>query len=222
MFNKNRNYEEPSFEILCDSSSFELKEAYNSLCTNVLYLPIADKCKKIAVTSSVSGEGKTSVAVNLAISLAGNLLDKRVLLVEADMRTPHVAQLLRNYITKLEKVGLSDYLSGAVEVPPTLNTTFSNLDVILAGNITNNPAGLICSERMTSFISDCEEKYDYVVFDTPPINAVSDSILLINKVNGYILATRTRYSKVASVDTALETLKSVGAEILGIVLTDNK
>jgi capsular exopolysaccharide synthesis family protein len=222
VFIKNRNFEEPSFEILSDSSSFELKEAYNSLCTNVLYLPIQDRCKKIAVTSSVSGEGKTCVAVNLAISLAANLRDKRVLIVEADMRAPRVLQLLQNYITKPEQAGLSDYLSNALEIPPILNTTFSNLHVILAGNITNNPAGLMCSEKMSSFISDCEEKYDYVVFDTPPINSVSDSILLINKVNGYILASRTRYSKLASVDTALETLKSVGAEVFGIVLTDNK
>ena len=222
MFNRVKNCDEPSYEILSSSSSFELKEAYNSLCTNILYLPIMDKCKKIAITSAVSGEGKTSVAANLSISLARNLLDKKVLLVDADMRAPHVAQFMRDHIKKTEKTGLSDYLADITSEPNILGTDISNLVIILAGDSTNNPAGLICSEKMTSFISACEGKYDYVIFDTPPVNIVSDAILLINKVNGYILATRTKYSKLPNINTAQETLKSVGAQIFGIVLTDNK
>ena len=223
LFRKNKICDEPTYEILNSESSFKLKEAYNTLCSNVIYLPISDKCKKIAVTSGTYGEGKSSVAANLSIALAQNLLDKRILLVDADMRTSRISDFMKEHIGSSDStIGLSDYLSEKKDTPNIINTDIQNFDVMFSGSNTMNPAGLLCSERMKNFMVDCESKYDYVILDTPPINAVSDAVLLINCVNGYILSTKRKYSKVTTLEHAQETLKSVGAEIFGVVLTESK
>ena len=87
------SYEVDMLKIIDETTPFAIKEAFGSFCTNVLYLPIANKCKKIAITSSMPGEGKTYISINLAITLAQNLVGKNVLLVDMDVRSPSVSKL---------------------------------------------------------------------------------------------------------------------------------
>ena len=221
MFNKSKTAQEPMYDILSADASFELKEAYNSLCTNVLYASNNGKLKKLAVTSSVYGEGKTAVAINLAFALACNLIDKKILLIDADLRTPHVADLLKSKIAGSPRgQGLSDFLVGKCDFPNVAKTEVENLDVICAGDVTLNPAGLLKSLKMKEFLDKCAELYDYVIIDTPPLNIVSDALLLIGRVDGYIVGAKTNFSKAPMLDATQESLASVGANILGIVLTD--
>lgn len=218
---KNKLVEETSLYILDKDSSFELKEAYNNLATNVIYLPIDDKSKKIAVTSSNYGEGKSSVAINLAIALASSLIDKRVLLVDADLRTPHVGEFLADAVPGYAmESGLSEYLSGKEEKCNIKTTHINNLDVVFAGEGAINPAGLINSDKMNEFMANLDDTYDYVIIDTPPVKVVSDAILLVGRVNGYIIATKTNYSTVPMLSSASESLKMVGAQIFGVVLSE--
>ena len=219
--NKNKTFEETCLSILDKDSSFELKEAYSNLATNVIYLPIEDKCKKIAVTSSKYGEDKSSVAINLAIALASTLIDKKVLLVDADLRNSHIGHFLADVVPGYAmESGLSEYLSGKDDKCNIKTTHIGNLDVVYAGESPINPAGLINSNKMNEFIASLDEKYDYVIIDTPPVNTVSDAILLVGRVNGYIIATKTNYSTVPMLSSASESLTMVGAQIFGVVLSE--
>ena len=206
-----------SQRIICDSTPFAIREAYRSFYTNVLYLPIEDKCKKIVITSAFPGEGKTSVSVNLAYTIALNSPESKILIIDADMRSPRVIELLG--MNDKKRHGLSEYLAGIDEEPNLVNSIHENLDVLLSGAQNANTPGLIASTRMKSLIQYCNEKYDYVIIDTPPVNIVSDAILLNDYVNGYILVCRADYSDVNSLADAANNLTQAGATIFGTVLS---
>ena len=105
--------ETDSQRILSDATPFAIREAYRSFYTNVLYLPIEDKCKKIVITSAFPGEGKTSVSINLAYTIAINSPESKILIIDADMRSPRVIELLS--LNDKKRRGLSEYLAGIDE-----------------------------------------------------------------------------------------------------------
>jgi len=214
------SYENDILKIIDENTPFAIKEAFGTFCTNILYLPISDKCKKIAVTSSVPGEGKTYISINLAITLAQTLVGKKILLVDMDVRSPSISKLFTKYDKNLYgKTGLSEYLVGLDENPNIVESDIPGLSVLFAGGSSSNPAGLINSDKMTEFLNSLNELYDYVIIDTPPVNVVSDATLLVGRINGYVLATRADFSTTNALDNAEATLTSVGAHILGVVLT---
>ena len=223
MLKKSLPIEESLYDILDSTTSFELKEAYNSLCTTVLHSENGDQLKTLAITSSIYGEGKTSLAINFAYALACNLIDKKVLLVDADFRKSNVAAFMKNRISVPEEMqGLSKLLVSDDEFPTVIETNLENMDVVLSGSAPLNPAGLINSLKMKDFLAKCSETYDYVIIDTPPINVVSDALLLIGGVDGYIIAAKNKFSKIPALDATQKALNSVGANVLGIVLTEIK
>ena len=198
---------------------FAVRESFKALYTNILYLNIEDKCKKIAVTSAVSGEGKTFVSTNLALTLAQNAGESKILLIDTDMRQPRVAKLLD---IDNRSHGLSEYLAGIDSVPNFQHIPEHNLTILTSGGSNVNPTKLIGSSRMAEFLRSCEETYDYVIVDTPPVNIVTDAILLNELVNGYVISTRADYSDIKTVSEAVGALERVNAEIFGIVLTSLK
>lgn len=208
-----------SLRVLNDQTPFAVKEAFSSLSSNVIYLPIVDKCKKIAVTSGMPGEGKSYVSINLAITLAQNFDNKKILLIDMDIRSPSVSQLFKNYPDSYDsKTGLSEYLIGLSEEPNIIETNIKGLSILFSGGESSNPAGLINSDKMTNLIKSCEEKFDYIIIDTPPVNVVADATLLVGRINGYILSTRADYSNINVLHAAEKTLTSVGAQLFGVVL----
>ncbi len=202
--------------LINESTPFAVREAYRSLCTNVLYLPIDDKCKKICVTSAFAGEGKTSVSVNFALTLAQHSDNIRVLLIDSDMRKSRTSQLLLD--KGIDTHGLSEYLAGIDDEPNIVTTSTPNFSILTSGAETVNPVGLLNSTNMKTLISILEERFDYIIFDTPPVNVVSDAIVLNEFVNGYLIVVRADYSDVRSVGAAINSLGQVDAEIFGIVL----
>lgn len=213
---------EPRYGLVNESTSFAVREAYNVLATNLIYLPIDNKCKKIAVASSVYGEGKDSIAINTAISLSENLLNKNILLIDADMRTAQIADFL-NIPTEISAKGsLSNYLSGNSPTYSVFETMLPNLKVITAGGTPFNPAGLIRSDRMSELLDNVTESFDYVIINTPPIGYVSDAILMADRVDGFILSTRAKRSTVKNVARAEQLITSAGAKIYGMVFADSK
>lgn len=206
--------------LLDENTPFAINEAFRALYTKVLYLPIEDKCRKIALTSAFSGEGKTYISINLAIALAKNSENKRVLLIDADMRKPRVARILSRYQNEqTEKGGLTEYLASIHEEPNIIQTDIPNFSILFSGKESSNPIGLINSKRMDELLAKCSESYDYIILDTPPVTVVSDAILFADKINGYIMATRANYSNINSLAEATDLIKNVGGEVYGVVLS---
>ena len=202
--------------VINEETPFAIREAYKALFSNILYLNVSGKCKKIAVTSAISGEGKTTLAANLAITLAQNLEGKRVLLIDADMREPGIA---RKFLIRPGGHGLSEYLGGIDEDPHFDYLPQYKLMVITSGGRCYNPTKLIGSEKMQRLIKACENEFDYIIIDTPPVNIVTDAVLLNGIVDGYLIATRADYSDLHSLDQCVSKLERVGAEIFGIALS---
>ena len=216
-FLKKKNVVE--FGVINEDTPFAIREAYKALFSNILYLNIGSKCKKIAVTSAISGEGKTSVSANLAVTLAQNLEGKRVLLIDADMREPGIARI---FSIKPGGHGLSEYLSGIDEDPKFDYLPQHKLMVLTAGGHSYNPTKLIGSEKMHRLIKACEKEFDYVIIDTPPVNIVADAVLLNGIADGYLISTRSEYSDIHGTNQCISKLEQVGAEIFGIVLSGVK
>jgi len=201
------------------NTPFAIREAYKALYTNILYLNIESECKKIAVTSSFSGEAKSTMTANLAVTFAQNAEDKRILVIDTDMRKPKVATLFG--VDKKSR-GLSEYLAGLDEEPNFINLPEYKLTILTSGASNVNPTKLIGSRRMAEFLHKCEGEFDYVFIDTPPINVVTDAILLNGHVDGYVISAREDHSNVVELNDCLETLNRIGAEVYGIVLSSAK
>ncbi len=220
MFNKKKDGKgAPELRLLNKDTPFAINQAYKTLYTNILYLNIEDKCKKIAITSALPAEGKTTLSCNLALTLAQNLEEKKVLLVDCDLRSPKVWRL---FGFQKNAHGLSEYLAGIDEEPSLNFISQYNLTVMTAGSKSINPTKLIGSQKMKSFIEYCNENYDYVIVDTPPIDVVTDALLLNGLVNGYIVSTRADKSDIKSLSECVDQINRIGAEIYGFVISDLK
>ena len=209
-----------ALRLINDDTPFAINEAFRALYTKVIYLPIIDKCKKIAVTSSVSGEGKTYLATNLAISLAKNSDNKKIVLIDLDMRKPRISRVLSKHLNKTKsRNGMSEYLAGIDSEPNVISTDVPNLSVILAGKENANALGLVTSVRMSELLEKLSLEFDYIIFDTPPVSLVSDALALSDKIHGYIIAARSEYSDINNLSHAVELIQNVNGVIFGTVLT---
>lgn len=210
---KNLNLQEED-KLLSSKSDFFIREAYKTLRTNVLFaLTGEEKSKAIVVTSSMQGEGKSTTTLNLAISYA--MTDRKVLVIDCDLRRPKLAQLLKMN----SKVGLSNLI-----VDPSLldqaiiHTQHEGVDVILSGNIPPNPSELLGSVRMERLLETLKQTYDYIFLDSPPVNMVTDAVVLAPKSDGVLLLVRANQSEEGLVVHAVEQLEYAKAKILGFVL----
>ena len=190
-------------------------EAYRMLRTSVLLSTAGKPPKTILITSSQPGEGKTTTAVNTAISLAQ--LGASVLLIDADLRRPTVHKTF-----KLPQVrGLSSYLSGAGHVEDLIiKLPMPNLSVLAAGPIPPNPAELISSDRMKEMLRALAERYDHIIIDSPPLITVTDPVILSTMVDGSILVVQAGRSTREMIRRARQELGGVNAKIFGVVLNN--
>lgn len=200
-------------QILCESSSFSVQEAYKSLRTNLHFSLCGKKCKKIGITSGASGEGKSITMLNLAISISQT--GSKVLLIDADLRRPALARLLMEQATP----GLSNVLAGLDTVENAVRKEiYPNLDLLFSGDVPPNPSELLGSERMSDLIKGMSEQYDYILVDTPPVNVVSDACVMTDLLDGVLLLVRQNRTKKDEVKRAVARLQLTGAKLLGFVL----
>jgi len=195
-----------------DSKS-PVSEAYCTLRTFLLLSTGGRPPRIIAITSPASEEGKTTTAINTAISFARS--GAKVLIIDADMRRPKLHKLFDVDNTS----GLSTYLSGIEELTEDLmkETNIPNLHVITSGPVPPNPAELLNSLRLKELINSLY-LYNFIIFDTPPVIGLPDSLILSSYTDGVMLVAK---SGKTTKETTLETrrmLEAVGAKILGIVL----
>ncbi|MBR7117305.1 MAG: CpsD/CapB family tyrosine-protein kinase [Clostridia bacterium] len=202
--------------ILSDDSPFGVREAYRALYTNIMYLPIEKKCKKLVMASACPGEGKTLVSINLAYTIAANSPDTKVLLIDGDLRNPRISPLLE--IDHDSTHGLSEYLAGIDAEPNFIKTAYPNLSLICSGAESTNTTALLSSARMDKLFALLDEKFDYVIIDTPPITIVSDAVFFSEFTDGFLLVVRADYSDVNTISEAVGVLESVDAKIIGFVL----
>lgn len=200
--------------LLSQSSSFFIREAYKTMRTNVGFsLTDSEGCKVIVVTSSLQSEGKSITAANLAISFAE--ADKRVLLVDCDLRRPKLSRLFR----LASPLGLSNLLLDPSLIDTVvLRGEHENLDVISSGEIPPNPSELLGSVRMKKLLQDMRKRYDYIILDTPPINMVIDAAVIAPETDGVLFVVRSGVSERGAVIHAVEQLEYVKVKILGFVL----
>jgi len=179
-------------KVIIDSKdNSNIAESFRLLRTNVNFMLSGSKegAKTIFVTSTLSGEGKTFVAINLASSLA--LLNKKVLLIGADIRKPKIATYLNIKTGK----GLTHYLmDNGLEVSDViLPNTENNIDVIQSGEIPPNPSELLLNGRFEDILTYVKNQYDYVIVDTSPVNMVTDTLLLGHHADLFIYVVRAEY-----------------------------
>lgn len=176
-------------KVVLEHPKSAVAESFRSLRSAISYLAAGKSTKKILVTSSVSGEGKTFTSLNLASAMA--LGSKRTVVVGADLRRPKLAA----YFNHPEKVGLSTYLIGKIEADQIIfPTQHENLFFVPSGVIPPNPAELLQTDRLREFLRYLEERFDIVVFDTPPMGLVSETIDLMRLFDINIYVVRQNYT----------------------------
>ena len=192
---------------------FAVREAYNTLRTNVLYALSPINGKIVAVTSPNAGEGKSTVSVNLALALAET--SARVLLIDCDLRKPTIHKKLGLNNSS----GLSKFIVGFETMADALTREIlPNLDVMTSGPIPPNPSELLGSANMQTFLNKVSDYYDYIILDTPPINIVTDMAVMANFISGVLLVSYYASTTIEDVRRAQEALKIVNAKILGLVV----
>lgn len=203
--------------ILNENSKFYISEAYKTLRTNILFTTRDSQCKVYALTSAIPGEGKTTTAINIAISFAQT--EKKVVIIDADLRKPK----LHRYFDLENKIGLSNVLSGVYDGSNKAfiqKTSVENLDLISSGHVPPNPIELLSSDNMKGLLDALKESYDFIIIDTPPINIVSDALVLSNMVTGYIMVARSNYTEYQALDVAMSNFELANIKPLGVVLND--
>jgi capsular exopolysaccharide synthesis family protein len=188
-------------------------EAFRVLRTNLQFIDVDKPQKVFVVTSAVPGEGKTSTAVNVAISLAQ--AGVRTLLLEADMRRPRSAQLLG-----LDSaIGLTSVLVGSLTAEEaTQRHEASGLDYLASGAIPPNPAELLQSRAMVDLLSELRSQHDVIIIDAPPLLPVTDATLLAAKADGAVLVIRHGRTTRDQLAHSLERLRQVDGHVAGVVL----
>jgi polysaccharide biosynthesis transport protein len=197
-----------------DFPHFAAQEAYQMLQANLKFLSSDKELKVITVTSSVRKEGKSTVAANLAAAIAQ--VNRRVLLIDADMRNP-----MQHHIWNLTNAaGLSNLIVNQVEFSEVVNPISPNLDVLTVGVIPPNPLTLIDSQRMKSLIEQFSQAYDVVIFDAPSIVGTADASVLSKMTDGSLLVVRPGTVNTAKGKAAKNAIAQSGQTVLGMVAND--
>lgn len=200
--------------LLTDLTSFSPRaEAFRLLRTNLQFLDLDNPPRSLVITSSVSGEGKTTAATNLAVALAQ--AGRRVLLVDGDLRRPRVAQLMG-----LEgSVGLTTVLVGRTKLEDSVQRhKASGVHVLASGPTPPNPSEILQAKATHDLLAKLRDAYDIVIIDAPPLLPVADAAILATATDGAIVITRHGKTTKDQLQGATQRLNSVGARIFGIVL----
>ncbi|MCA9400797.1 MAG: CpsD/CapB family tyrosine-protein kinase [Candidatus Omnitrophica bacterium] len=194
-----------------------VSEQYKILRTNILSMNKGKPPRTIVVTSSIHSEGKTVTSLNLAYSLAQEVHKPKVLLIDADLRKGRVGK----YLGAKQDAGLSEVLSGKVDVKDAIfHLDFDNIAFIDCGEVPENPAELLATEKMKQLVTDMRKEFDFVLIDTPPIISVTDSSIVGKYVDGILLVVQAGRTQRGIVRRAEELLFQAQCRVLGHVLTN--
>ncbi|HTY09528.1 MAG TPA: polysaccharide biosynthesis tyrosine autokinase [Bacteroidota bacterium] len=192
-----------------------IAESYRHLRTNVLATQQDNFPRCIMMTSAIPGEGKTTTACNLAISLAQ--ADKKILLVNGDLRRPTIHE----FFGLTNERGLAGFLSGEAGLEDVRQRgVLENLDIIASGELPDNPSELLGSNKMKEFIGMMKQEYDIILADAPPLLAVTDAAVLAKEAEGVVIVASAGMTRANALMSAVELLHSFDARLLGVVLNN--
>lgn len=190
-----------------------VSEAYRTLRTNIQFSDLDKDLNTILFTSTMPGEGKTTTTSNVGIVSAK--AGKKVLIIDADLRKPNIHKMFK----KPNIRGLSDALLS--DEPPTrfvMPTEEPGLDLMLSGPIPPNPSEILGSKRMRALVEKLKTYYDLILIDAPPVGIVTDAQILSTYADGTMLVLRVGYGDRKQASYAVELLKNVNANLLGVVM----
>ena len=188
-------------------------EAFRVLRTSMQYIEVDHDQKVVVLTSSLPGEGKSTTAVNLALTMTQT--GHSVVLVEADLRRPRIA----DYLSLDSTIGTTTVLIGKVSVEDAMQTYGdTDLDVLTCGPIPPNPSELLQSHAMEKMLTDLRSRYDVIILDAPPLLPVTDAALLATRADGAVVVVRHGRTTRDQLTHALERLEAVDSKALGLVM----
>ena len=194
-----------------------ISEAYRTIRTGIEFSNLDKDLKVICMTSSKQNEGKTTVLSNLGVSFAK--IDKKVLLIDADLRNPSISKMFDTSNTQ----GLMDILLGKRNIQDCVKKTKQeNLYILTGGTIPPNPAEVLSSKKMSEFIESIKDEYDYIFIDSPPVGVVSDASIISAYSDGVIFVVGANEVDSNLAKIAKERLDSVKANIVGVILNKFK
>ncbi|HEY4538081.1 MAG TPA: CpsD/CapB family tyrosine-protein kinase [Erysipelothrix sp.] len=218
IFNKNkRKTMRKDTEVINKDTPFPYVESFNSLRTNLSFVTRANNAKTLLITSALPEEGKSTTAINLAITLAKD--GNKVLLIDADLRKPSLQRYLRVRPGAIQ--GLTAVLTNQATTKEAIGYyEMLGIDLMMAGTRPPNPAELIALPKMKEMVKELEETYDYIIIDAPPAGVITDAAVLSRIADGVLLVVRQNFSTHQDVIKAKEQLTRVDAKIFGIILNN--
>lgn len=191
---------------------FSIVESYKNIRTNIISVLAKSGSKILAITSPNASEGKSTTSVNIAITLAQ--LNKKVVLLDADSRRPTINKKL-----KIENGrGCMNILNGEATLDETITHYNNYLDVIPSGTKVKNPSELFSNERFDDLLDELKDRYDYVILDTPPINPVSDALIIAQKCEVLVMVIRAGATSFEAFDKAYNALKVLEISLSGVII----
>jgi len=189
-------------------------EAYRTLRTNLTFAALDKPLETLIVTSAAPGEGKSTVLANLAITMAQG--ERRVVLVDADLRRPGLHEIFG--VSNERGVTSTIVEQGALDDPPLVDVGLDNLQLLPSGPLPPNPADILGSRRMEQMIEALQARADVILFDAPPVVAVTDAAVLGTKVGGVLLVVSAGRTRREHVQRARDLLERVHVRLIGAVL----
>ena len=210
---KKKRFEERAYQKLEVNTS--VLEAYRMLRTNIEFSSSVKKIKKILITSSVTGEGKSTISVNLAKVFALN--GQKVLVIDMDLRRPSIHSIMQDNNSD----GITACLLDRMNPDEAVRTTDTeNMYYINCGDIPMNPTELLASDKLKNIVAALEDTYDLLIFDSPPCSTLADAAILSRLADAIILVVSAGNVKYFEVEQAKSNLEKTGVPILGIVMNN--
>ncbi len=191
-----------------------VSEAYRTLRTNLSFYSLDNPIHTLVVTSAATDEGKSTTIANLAVTMAQG--GHRTILVDCDLRRPS----LHTLFSLKQEPGFTNMILGEAGEPSLQQTDIDNLSLLSAGTLPPNPADLLGSKKVDQIITTLAAKADIVLFDAPPVIAVTDAAVLGAKVDGVLLIINAGKTKRDHAERAKETLEKAKVRLVGAALTD--
>lgn len=199
--------------ILNTNPPFAVVEAYKSLRYNLKFVLSTKNKNSLVISSPYSGDGKSTILANIAISIAQN--NEKVLLIDMDLRRPTQHRLFRIH----NKAGVSNIIGDRQDIEKVIHRgVIENLDILTSGDIPPNPSEMVSSNKAKDIVKWAEEHYDYVLIDAPPVNVVSDALALSDLTAGIVLVARVGVTHKEDLQRAIENIQFVNSELLGTIL----